>query len=54
MTLREIECFDLDTLLVIIHFVDADIGPVVSLYQRAGRSILNLQADVFLSLLTCN
>jgi hypothetical protein len=54
MTLREIECFDLDRLLVIIPFVDAEKGPTVSLYQRAGISILNLQADIFLSLFTCS
>jgi hypothetical protein len=54
MTLREIDCFYVERLLVIMPFVGAEMGPVVSLYQRVGRSILNLQADIFLSLLTCS
>jgi hypothetical protein len=54
MTLREIECLYVDRLLVIMPFVGVEMGPVVSLYQRDSRSILNLQADAFLSLLTCS
>jgi hypothetical protein len=39
MALREIECFYMDRLLVIMPFVDAAMGLVFSLYRRAGRSI---------------
>lgn len=54
MTLREIECFYVERLFMIMPFIGAEMGPVVSLYQRAGTGILNLQADISLSLLTCS